>query len=99
MAQEQQTASTALNEQSAKFLNKLDEEKFKHKEHRHEFVKQKLMYIIGLFSIGSLNTGDQIDLSVLLYFVPFVALAYDVFIFSEDFKVKRSGVYIRTQAA
>jgi hypothetical protein len=94
MAQEQQIGS---NPPVQNFLDKLDEEKLKHKEHRHEFVKQKLMYIIGLFSLGSLNAGDQINLSVLLYFVPFVALAYDVFIFSEDFKVKRIGIYVRTQ--
>lgn len=92
MAQEQDSQST-------NFLNKLDEEKLKHKEHRHEFVKQKLIFIIGLFSIGSLNTGSQIDFTVLLYFIPFVALAYDVFIFSEDFKVKRIGVYIRSESA
>ena len=83
---------------SSEFLNNLYEEKIKHKEHRHQFVKNKLLFIISLFSIGSLKNigGDfNINLSILLYFIPIVALSYDVYIFSEDFKVKRIGVFIR----
>lgn len=79
------------------FLSHIYEEKIEHKKHRNEFVKQKLMFIIGLFSIGSLNASSQVDLTKLFYLIPFVALAYDVYIFSEDFKVKRIGVFIRRQ--
>jgi hypothetical protein len=82
---------------STSFLSVLHEEKLKHKEHRHQFVKQKLLFIIGLFGIGSLSEIAHFDFWVLLYFIPYVALAYDTYIFSEDFKVKRIGVYIRTQ--
>lgn len=81
------------------FLSKLYDEKLKHKEHRHEFVKQKLLFIIGLSSIGSLNNTGHFDFSILLYFIPFVAIAYDVYICSEDFKIKRIGVYVRRTEA
>lgn len=79
-----------------RFLDELYDEKLKHKEHRHEFVKLKLLFVIGMSGIGSLPNHALIDLSILLYFIPFVALAYDVYIFSEDFKVKRIGLYIRS---
>ncbi|MCA9377245.1 hypothetical protein KC685_04995 [Candidatus Dojkabacteria bacterium] len=80
------------------FLESLHEEKLKHKEHRVQFVKQKLLFTIGLFSIGALKQinlgGSNVELSDLLLFVPIVALAFDIYIFAEDFKVKRIGIYI-----
>jgi len=86
---------------SCDFLNNLYEEKLLHKKNRHEYVKQKLIFIIGLFSLGSLKTIEavsKIDLSILLYFIPYVASAYDIYIAAEDFKVKRIGTFIRRDA-
>ena len=83
------------------FLNNLYEEKLLHKKNRHEYVKQKLIFVIGLFSVGSLKTigvKTQVDLSVLLYFIPYVASSYDIYIAAEDFKVKRIGTFIRRHA-
>lgn len=77
------------------FLNLLYEEKLKHKEHRHEFVKHKMVFTITLFGLGSVNFNDIANAGILLYLVPFVALAFDVYILSEDFKVKRIGLFIR----
>ncbi|MBN1561379.1 hypothetical protein JW998_14085 [candidate division KSB1 bacterium] len=84
------------------FIHHLYEEKLKHKEHRHEFLKQKLTFTLSLFTLSFLNTSIKandtnlsIDLSLLLFFVPLVALAFDMYIFSEDFKVKRIGVFSR----
>lgn len=83
----------------AQFLNELHEEKLRHKQHRVEFVKQKLFYTIGLFGIGSLKTitsevPSQIEFYQLFYLTPLVALAFDIYIFAEDFKVKRVGIFI-----
>ncbi len=86
---------------SCDFLNNLYEEKLLHKKNRHEYVKQKLIFVIGLFSLGSLKTigfDPKIDLSILLYFIPYVASSYDIYIAAEDFKVKRVGTFIRRHA-
>lgn len=87
---------------NAAFLESLYEEKLRHKDHRHTFVVQKLLFIIGLFGLGVLDIkggGDNIlfNNGFLLYLVPFVALAYDLYIHAEDFKVKRIGFFVRTR--
>lgn len=92
---------TTINSRSCDFLNNLYEEKLLHKKNRHEYVKQKFIFVIGLFSLGSLKTIGilpKIDLSVLLYFIPYVASSYDIYIAAEDFKVKRVGTFIRRHA-
>ena len=82
------------------FLNNLNEEKLMHKQHRHKFTQQKLIFTISLFTLGNVNLGNlntlgTFNLQFLLYIVPYVALIYDMYIFSEDFKIKRIGSYIR----
>jgi hypothetical protein len=79
------------------FLQNLYEEKLKHKEHRMSFVVQKLLFTIGLFGLGSI-TIPTINSDLLLYLIPFVALAYDLYIYAEDFKIKRIGIFIRNQS-
>ena len=76
------------------FLKSLYEEKLRHKEHRNGFVIRKLFFIIALLGIGSTSIHENVNLHFLLYFVPFVAQAYDLYIFAEDFKVKRIGVFL-----
>ena len=88
-------SSAAGNSQNVSdFLSDLQEEKLKHKQHRYEFVKQKLFFIIGLSGLGSLEKIGEIDLTYLLFLVPLVAIAFDIYIVAEDFKVKRIGAYI-----
>jgi len=83
---------------SEEFLKSLYEEKLKHKEHRMALVVQKLLFTIGLFGLGSL-TIPALNSDLLLYLIPFVALAYDLYIYAEDYKIKRIGVFVRGQSA
>jgi hypothetical protein len=39
--------------------------------------------------------GGASKFGFLLYFVPFVAIAYDLYIFAENFKVKRIGAFLK----
>jgi hypothetical protein len=82
-----------------KFSEYLHQEILHHKEKRSSFVLQKLAFIVALFGVVSMNnpfsSPDQIDWQWIIYMIPFVALAYDIYIFSEDFKVKRLGKFIR----
>ncbi|MBI3586425.1 MAG: hypothetical protein HY088_04780 [Ignavibacteriales bacterium] len=83
-----------MEERPAAFLNNLYEEKLKHKEHRMNYVVKKFLFTIGLFGLGS-SQIPTINLSPLLYLIPFVALACDLYIFAEDFKVKRIGMFVQ----
>lgn len=91
--------------QSVDFLRNLNEEKLLHKGHRDAFVKHKLIFIISLFGIGSIEMPELLGTSIrilplndLLLFIPVVALTFDIFISAEDFKVKRIGVFLRENA-
>ena len=92
-----------MDSHNVEFFKKLYEEKLKHKEHRHIFVVQKLLFIIGLFGVGMYNSkiGDKgeipLQTSLLLWLIPFVCAAYDTYIFAEDYKVKRIGLFVRMQ--
>ena len=56
------------------FIKKLYDEQIKHKEHRHEFVKLKLLFTTGLFSLGNLGSFQESSTILgwenLIYLVP-----------------------------
>ena len=68
------------------------------KAKRADYVKQKMFFAIGLLSVGNFETNRAEDgsLIVLLYLVPLVVIAFDLFIIGEDFGVKRAGKFIAT---
>jgi uncharacterized membrane protein YhaH (DUF805 family) len=88
--------SDCSKERPCIFGRYLYEEKNMHKEHRFLFVQRKLFFIGALLGLGSINllnskNVSDINFSGIAYLVPFIAIAYDIFIFAEDFKVKRIG--------
>ena len=78
-----------------KFLEQLYDEKEMHKEHRHKHLLYKLSFVTALFGLGTLGI-EMWDLRPLIYLVPFVALCHDIYIFAEDYKVKRIGLFIKS---
>ena len=83
-----------MEENVSRFIESLRGEIIHHKDKRATFVLQKLVSIAALFGLGSSKLGD-IDLPFLLFAVPFVSLALDVYISAEDYKVKRIGTFFR----
>ena len=84
-----------MNDRTGEVLKSLYEEKMKHKDHRLTLVVQKLTFTAALLGVGSLNlVTDKISLYHVLYLVPFVTLAFDLYIFAEDYKVKRIGRFL-----
>jgi integrase len=83
-----------MEESVSKFLESLREEVIHHKDKRATFVVQKLVSIAALFSLGSGQFGS-VNFPLLLFTVPFVSLALDVYISAEDYKVKRIGTFFR----
>jgi hypothetical protein len=77
------------------FLHTLHKEKIRTQNERAELVKKKLAFITIFFGIGSINFGFRIeDLSCLLYFVPLVAIGFDLEIMSANSRIKRIGVFL-----
>ena len=86
------------------FLRRLEAEAYHHKTKQTSLVLQKLAFVAALFGIVVLRapsaaatpTSVLDDFYWLLYALPFVALAYDVYICAQDYKVKRIGAFLRT---
>ena len=83
--------------ESENFLRHLQDEKLKTQAARATYVTQKLAYATGLLALGSLKPGS-VDLSPLLYLVPFLAMAFDLYILGEDYSVKRIGAFLRANS-
>ncbi len=84
------------------FMKCLYEEKNIHKNHRFKLIQRKLLFIGALLGFGSLHPSDatlNLNFKMLLYLVPFIAIAYDIYILAEDFKVKRVGAFISREEA
>lgn len=71
-----------------RFLEHLFKEKEIHKEHRHKHVIYKLILIGSFFGLGQFNHVSNM-FHLFLYVVQIIALVHDLYIFAEDFKVKR----------
>ena len=75
------------------FLHTLHIEKIRTQNERAELVKEKLAFITIFFGIGSVNFGFWVDdLFWLLYFVPLIAICFDLEIMSANSRIKRIGV-------
>jgi len=76
--------------------NKIKDEILLIQKRRHEFCMRKLAFATGLLGVGSASVrfSSSIDLSLLLYLVPLVAISFDIHILTEDFRIKRAGEFI-----
>lgn len=83
------------NKSNLDFLEKLRIEIIHHKDKRAEFVFRKLAFVVLLFGLGSINFDFIGKVYSILYLIPYIALVFDVYIFSEHYKVQRAGAYIR----
>jgi len=84
-----------MEKNDQEFLQTLHKEKIRTQEERANLVQKKLAFITVLFGIGSVNVGFQIeDLFWLLYFVPLVAICFDLYIMSADSRIKLIGAFL-----
>ncbi|MEI7994864.1 MAG: hypothetical protein WCH01_08170 [Methylococcaceae bacterium] len=83
------------NEQEARFLTSLTNEKLKSQEQRGSLVSRKLGWVTGLFALGAIKLPLEIESQVLLYLVPIVALVFDLYILGENFGIKRMGAFVK----
>jgi len=84
-----------LEESDSEFLRALHEEKIRTQNERADFVTRKLAFITVLFGISTVDLGIKVaDVCWFLYFVPLVAISYDLYIMSADSRIKRIGIFL-----
>jgi hypothetical protein len=85
----------AVEESDHEFLRALHEEKIRTQNERADYVTRKLAFVTVLFGISSVDLGIKIaDLCWILYFIPLVAISYDLYIMSADSRIKRIGIFL-----
>ena len=77
------------------FLKALHDEKIKTQAERATYVTSKFAFITGLFGIGALQIGN-INFNILFYFIPLVAIGYDLYIRAADLSIKKIGSFLRS---
>ncbi|MCX6677276.1 MAG: hypothetical protein NTU95_04940 [Methanothrix sp.] len=84
-----------MEENDREFLRALHEEKIRTQNERTQLITMKLAFITVLFGLSSVNLGiDIAEIFWLLYFVPLVAISYDLYIMSADSRIKRVGIFL-----
>jgi hypothetical protein len=84
-----------MEKNDQEFLRTLHKEKIRTQNERAELVKKKLAFSTVLFGIGSLNFGFRIEeFFWILYFVPLLAICFDLYIMSADSRIKRIGAFL-----
>ena len=84
-----------MEENDQEFLRALHEEKIRTQNERTQLITMKLAFITVLFGLSSVNMRiDIADIFWLLYFVPLVAISYDLYIMSADSRIKRVGIFL-----
>jgi len=81
------------------FVWHLREEKLNAQQARSAYTQRKLAYGAALLGIGALSFQQlNLNLNPVLYLVPFVAAAFDLYILGEDYSVKRIGAYLEAHS-
>jgi hypothetical protein len=84
-----------LEDNDHEFLRALHEEKIRTQTERADYITKKLAFVTVLFGLSSVNLGITItDIYWLLYFIPVVAICYDLYIMSADSRIKRIGAFL-----
>lgn len=85
----------------SRFLRVLHEEKLRSQERRHALITRKLSWVTGLLAVGSIRIefvdGQPFSGLILLYLAPIAAAVFDLYIYGENFGIKRMGVFVRTR--
>lgn len=84
-----------LEANGIEFLRALHEEKIRTQNERAGYLTQKLALVTVLLGFSIVNMGLHVaDFVWLLYFVPMLAICYDLFFMSADSRIKRIGTFL-----
>ena len=66
---------------------------------RHDLVMRKFAFLTAFIGTGAVNVLSKpqtsVNFSMLLYLVPFIAVAFDLYILTEDYRIKRVGEFLK----
>lgn len=91
-----------LDMKEEQFVNALREELRITQQSRSSYIKQKFTFVTTLLGVGALSLSPDangIQTANILYIVPIIAVAFDLYILGEDFSVKRIGAFLGRQEA
>jgi hypothetical protein len=77
------------------FLSHLRQEKLDTQNRRAEFIKLKFLLVAGLFGIGNWEFSGISNNYLLLYLVPIIGFALDLYIHGETFAIRRIGFFVK----
>jgi len=93
------TSSTEVTMTESRLVRRLMQDMASSMERRHDFAVRKMTFCTALLGLGALfikvGKDETLMATPLLYAVPLVAIAFDVYIATEDFRIKRIGEFIR----
>ena len=79
---------------SGDFLKELRSEIEATQVRRASYVRAKLVFVVSMIGAGSISIVKA-ETTILLYLVPFVAYIFDLYVFSEDYGIRRAGAFIQ----
>jgi len=88
--------SNEIISKSNSFLIDLRSEIRMLQESRSKYIRQKFIFVISLLGLGSVSIAN-IKTSTLLFIVPLISLAFDLYIIGEDFGIKRAGGFLKSK--
>lgn len=66
---------------------------------RHDLIMRKFAFLTAFMGTGAINiissSQPSLNFNLLLFLVPFVAIAFDFYIFVEDYRIKRAGEFLK----
>ncbi|GAK56769.1 hypothetical protein U27_03733 [Candidatus Vecturithrix granuli] len=66
---------------------------------RHDLIMRKFAFLTAFMGTGAISIVSSaqasLNFSLLLFLVPFVAIAFDFYIFVEDYRIKRAGEFLK----
>ena len=69
------------------------------KKLRHDLIMRKFAFLTAFMGAGAINLLSKaqttVDFGMLLFLIPFVAIAFDLYIFVEDYRIKRAGEFLK----
>jgi hypothetical protein len=84
-----------LEANDSEFLRALHEEKIRIQSERSGYLTQKLALVTVLLGVSIVNMRLGFgDICWILYFIPMLAVCYDLFFMSADWRIKRIGAFL-----
>jgi hypothetical protein len=69
---------------------------------RHDLIMRKFAFLTAFMGTGAINLVSKsqttLNFGMLLFLVPFIAIAFDLYIFVEDYRIKRAGEFLKQLA-